>query len=36
MSPMKNTLGDGLIQRTSFVLNKIESKSVHKDGEGDR
>ena len=30
------TLADGLIERTSSMLDKIESKTVHKDEKGDR
>ena len=30
------TLADGLIERTSSVLDEIESKTVHKVEEGDR
>ena len=29
------TLAAGLIERTSSMLDKIESKTVHKDEEGD-
>ena len=29
-SPKTNTLADGLIQRTSSILDKIASKTVHK------
>ena len=32
----ENTLADGLIERTSSMLDEIESKIVHKDEEGDR
>ena len=35
-SPKKKTLVDGLIQRTSSMLDEIESKTVHKDEEGDQ
>ena len=28
-------LADGLIERTSSMLDEMESKSVHKDDEGD-
>ena len=35
-SPKTNTLADGLIERTSSMLDEIESKTVHKDEEGDR
>ena len=31
-----NTLADGLIERTSSMLDEIESKTVHKAEEGDR
>ena len=34
-SPMTNKLADGLIERTSSLLDEIESKTVHNDGEGD-
>ena len=30
------TLADGVIERTSSMLDEIESKTVHKDKEGDR
>ena len=30
------TLADGLIERTSSTLDEIESKTVHKEEEGDR
>ena len=30
------TLADGMIERTSSMLDDIESKTVHKDEEGDR
>ena len=33
-SPKTNTLADGLIERTSSVLDETESKTVHKDKEG--
>ena len=36
MGPKTNTLADGLIERTSSMLDKIESKAVQKDKEGDR
>ena len=36
MSPKTKTLADGLIERTSSMLEEIESKTVHKDKEGDR
>ena len=32
----KNTLAGGLIERTSSMLDEIESKTVHKAEEGDR
>ena len=35
-SPKKNTLADGLTERTSFMFDEIESKTVHKDKEGDQ
>ena len=35
MSPKINTLADGLIERTSSMLDQIETKTVHKDEEGD-
>ena len=35
-SPKTNTLEDGLIERTSSMLDEIESKTVHNDEEGDR
>ena len=35
-SPETNTLADGLIMRTSSILDEIESKIEHKDEEGDR
>ena len=31
-----NTLADGLIERTSSMLDETESKAMQKDGEGDR
>ena len=31
-----NALADRLIERTSSMLDKIESETVHKDEEGDR
>ena len=31
-----NTLADGLVERTSSVLDETELKTVHKDEEGDR
>ena len=35
-SPMINTLADGLIKRTSSVLDEMESKTMHKDAEADQ
>ena len=35
MSPKINTLADGLIERTSSMLDKIETNTVNKDEEGD-
>ena len=35
-SPKTNTLADRLIERTSSMLDEIESKTVHKDIEKDR
>ena len=35
-SPKTKTLAGGLIDRTSSMLDEIESKNVHKDEEGDR
>ena len=35
-SPKTSTLADGLINRTLLVLDEIESKTVHKDEEGDQ
>ena len=35
-SPKTNTLADGLIERTSSMLDEIGSKTVHDDEEGDR
>ena len=34
--PKTNTLTDGLIERTSSILDEIESKTVHKDEECNR
>ena len=34
-SQKTKTLGDGLIERTSSVLDEIELKTVQKDEEGD-
>ena len=31
-----NTLADGLIKRTSSMVDEIESKTVHKDKENDQ
>ena len=33
---MRDGLADGLIERTSSMLDEIESKPVHNDEEGDR
>ena len=33
---MTKTLADRLIERTSLMLHEIESKTMHKDEEGDR
>ena len=35
-SPKTKTLADGLIERTSTMLHEIESKTMHKDKEGNR
>ena len=35
-SPKTKTLADGLIERTSYILDEIESKTVHKDKEIDQ
>ena len=36
LQPLKaNKLADELIERTSFMLDEIESKTMHKDEEGD-
>ena len=35
-SQKTNTLANGLIERTSFMLDEIESKTMHKDEEGYR
>ena len=35
-SPKTKALADGLIERTSSMLDEIESKTVHKDEEGDQ
>ena len=35
-SPNTKTLAHGLIERTSSMLDEIESKTVHKDEEGDQ
>ena len=32
-SPKTNTFADGLIERTSPMLDEIESKTIHKDKE---
>ena len=34
-SPKTKSLADGLIDRTSSMLDEMESKTVHKDEEGD-
>ena len=34
-APKTNTLADGLIDRTSSMLDEIVSKTVHNDKEGD-
>ena len=34
--PKTNLLTDGLIERTSSMLDEIESKTMHKAEEGDR
>ena len=34
-SPKTNTLEDGLIERTSSMLDEIESKTKHNNKEGD-
>ena len=34
--PKTNTFTDGLIERTSSMLDEIESKTVYKDKEGDQ
>ena len=34
-SPKTNKLADGLVERTSSISYEIESKTVHKDEEGD-
>ena len=36
MSPKTNTLADGLIERTSSMLDEIEQKIVHQAKEGDQ
>ena len=33
--PKTKTLADGLIERTSSMLDQTESKTMHKDEEGD-
>ena len=33
MSPKTNTFADGLIERTSSMLDGIESKTVHKESD---
>ena len=35
-SPKTKTLADGLIERTSSTLDETESKTLHKDEEGDQ
>ena len=35
-SPKIKALADGLIERTSSMLDELESKTVSKDEEGDR
>ena len=35
-SPKTNTLAEGLIERTSSILDEIESKTVHNSEEGDQ
>ena len=35
-SPKTNKLADELIETTSSMLDEIESKTVHKDKEGDQ
>ena len=35
-SPKTNTLADGLIKRTLSMLDEIESKTIHKNEEGDQ
>ena len=34
-SPKTNTLADGCIERTLYMLDEIESKTMHQDKEGD-
>ena len=36
METQTKILADGLIKRTSSMLGKIESKTMHKDKEGDQ
>ena len=36
MYPKTNTLAEGLIERTSSMLDETESKNIHKDKEGDQ
>ena len=36
MSPKTNKLADGLIERTSSMLDEIALKTVHEDKESDR
>ena len=35
-SPKTKTLADGLIERTSSMLDEIEAKTMHKAEDGDR
>ena len=35
-SPKKSTLADGLIVKTSSMLDEVESKTMHKDEEGNQ
>ena len=35
LKPPKINTADGLIERTSSILNEIESKTMYKDKEGD-
>ena len=36
MSPKTKALADGLIERTSSILDEMASKTVHENEEGDR